>query len=66
MTQEQSLGASASNRTERWLNVMLSLAVGAGFFALWFWLLAGVAWLSGRDGRGGAHTQWLYVSVNTP
>jgi len=45
-------------RSERWLNVMLSLFVGACFFALWFWLLPG--WLGFRVETGGAaRLRWL-------
>jgi protein-S-isoprenylcysteine O-methyltransferase Ste14 len=40
-------------RARRWPAALASLAVGAGFFALWFWLLPG--WLGFRvrlEGRG--------------
>jgi hypothetical protein len=40
------------NRTEQWLTVMAALAVGAAFFALWFWLLPG--WLGFRVETAGA------------
>ena len=58
MTQGQSVGAPPVGRTERWLDVAVSLAVGAGFFALWFWLLP--RWLGFEVGMGeAARWRWL-------
>jgi len=58
MTQAQSVGAPPVRRTERWLDVVVSLAVGVGFFALWFWLLPG--WLGFRVEMGeAARWRWL-------
>jgi hypothetical protein len=46
------------NVKERWLNVASALAVGAAFFALWFWLLPG--WLGFRvETAGAARWRWL-------
>jgi protein-S-isoprenylcysteine O-methyltransferase Ste14 len=58
MTQAQSVGAPPVRRAGRWLDVVVSLAVGAGFFALWFWLLPG--WLGFQVERGeAARWRWL-------
>ncbi len=41
-----------------WFTVLASLAVGAGFFALWFWLLP--AWLGFHvDATGAARWRWI-------
>jgi protein-S-isoprenylcysteine O-methyltransferase Ste14 len=54
-------GASGGGPAElgkRWPSVVASLAVGATFFALWFWLLPG--WLGFRvETAGVARWQWL-------
>lgn len=43
---------------DRWPTALASLAVGAAFFALWFWLLP--QWLGFRvEMAGGAHWHWL-------
>ena len=43
---------------ERWLTAITSLAVGAAFFALWFWLLP--AWLGfSVDIAGAARWRWI-------
>jgi protein-S-isoprenylcysteine O-methyltransferase Ste14 len=43
---------------ETWLTAIASLAVGAAFFALWFWLLP--SWLGFRvDTAGAARWRWL-------
>jgi protein-S-isoprenylcysteine O-methyltransferase Ste14 len=42
----------------RWLTALASLAVGAGFFTLWFWLLP--SWLGFRvEAAGAASWRWL-------
>jgi protein-S-isoprenylcysteine O-methyltransferase Ste14 len=44
----------------RWLRAIISLAVGSGFFALWFWLLP--QWLGFRvELAGAARWRWLAV-----
>jgi len=58
MTVAQSGGAPNVGRTEQWLSVCVSLAVGAMFFALWFWLLPG--WLGLQvETAGSARWRWL-------
>jgi protein-S-isoprenylcysteine O-methyltransferase Ste14 len=59
MTAEQSGGAAAADTGgERWATTLASLVVGAGFFALWFWLLPG--WLGFRvETAGRANWRWL-------
>lgn len=50
--------ASANERYEQWLSTGAALAVGASFFALWFWLLPG--WLGFRvEIAGAARLRWL-------
>ena len=45
-------------RGDRWLTTVASLAVGAAFFALWFWLLP--QWLGFRvETAGAARWRWL-------
>jgi protein-S-isoprenylcysteine O-methyltransferase Ste14 len=57
MTQGQSQDAS-SGSTARFVTTLASLIVGAGFFALWFWLLPG--WLGFRvDTAGAVGWRWL-------
>ena len=42
----------------RWLSTLVSLTVGAGFFALWFWLLP--QWLGFQvNAAGSARWRWL-------
>src|SRR5579862_8827549 len=43
---------SGANRGANWPTAIASLCVGAGFLALWFWLLPG--WLGFRDYASGA------------
>ena len=58
MTQQQSGGALAAGRESRWLSVMASLAAGAAFLALWFWLLPG--WLGFKvEAEEAARWRWL-------
>lgn len=44
-------------RDENWLTTIASLLVGAGFFALWFWLLP--QWLGFRVDAGTARWRWI-------
>jgi protein-S-isoprenylcysteine O-methyltransferase Ste14 len=47
-------------RGDRWPSAVVSLAVGAGFFALWFWLLP--QWLGFRvEVPSSARSRWLGV-----
>ncbi|HKD01487.1 MAG TPA: isoprenylcysteine carboxylmethyltransferase family protein [Terriglobales bacterium] len=47
-----------SGRVESWLSALVSLLVGGGFFALWFWLLPG--WLGFNVNlSGAARWRWL-------
>ncbi len=39
MTSEQAGDSGGMNRAAHWLTTFASLAVGAAFFSLWFWLL---------------------------
>jgi protein-S-isoprenylcysteine O-methyltransferase Ste14 len=61
----EAIGGSGQTRDEdhgeRWLGALGSLAVGAGFFALWFWLLPG--WLGFQvDATGVAGWRWIAVA----
>jgi protein-S-isoprenylcysteine O-methyltransferase Ste14 len=50
--------AEGPGRGERWPLALASLAVGAAFFALWFWLLP--SWLGFRvDMSGPARWRWI-------
>ena len=58
MTDEQSGSDRADARVTQWLTAVASLVVGAGFFALWFWLLPG--WLGFRvEIAGESRWRWL-------
>ena len=63
MTQAQpgntpATAAQPQSRTDHWLTALASLAVGAAFFTLWFWLLPG--WLGFRvEAVGAARWRWL-------
>jgi len=58
MPRGQSESAAAFSRENRWLATLASLAVGAAFFALWFWLLP--RWLGFNvDSAGVARWRWL-------
>ena len=51
-------GRVEPSRTTNWLTTVASLAVGACFFALWFWLLP--SWLGFRvDAKAGASWRWI-------
>jgi protein-S-isoprenylcysteine O-methyltransferase Ste14 len=64
---EEAIMSNGSNGTERtakhdahWPTALASLAVGAAFFALWFWLLP--SWLGFRvDTQGEARWRWIAV-----
>src|SRR5215475_6308719 len=59
MTSRQ-LGAShVTNPGTQWLATVASLAVGASFFALWFWLLP--SWLDFRVDAMSARWRWIGV-----
>jgi len=60
MARTQSEGASKADRTEQLLTTLASLAVGAAFFALWFWLLP--AWLGFRVETAGA-VRWRWLAA---
>jgi protein-S-isoprenylcysteine O-methyltransferase Ste14 len=52
--------AGHTQRGEHWVTAVGSLVVGAGFFALWFWLLP--SWLGFRvDTAGAARWRWIAV-----
>ncbi len=58
MTSSQSSGALENGRVEQLISTTAALAVGACFFALWFWLLPG--WLGFRvETAGAARWRWL-------
>jgi hypothetical protein len=60
MTDAPSARAPAAREGNRWLTAFASLAVGAAFLALWFWLLP--RWLGFRvETAGAAHWRWLAV-----
>src|ERR1700683_5172818 len=60
MTRAQSVGAPPVGATQRWLDVLVSLAVGVAFFALWFWLLPG--WL-GFEVEMGQAARWRWLAA---
>ena len=49
--------APSTDRRSHWLETLASLLVGAGFFALWFWLLPG--WLGFRVDTARAPWRWI-------
>jgi protein-S-isoprenylcysteine O-methyltransferase Ste14 len=58
MTSRQAGASHAANSAPNWPSTVASLAVGASFFALWFWLLP--SWLGFRVNTGGvAHWGWI-------
>ena len=58
MAGEQPGSDKSLSAGDRWLTTVASLIVGAGFFALWFWLLPG--WLGFRvETVGEARWRWL-------
>jgi protein-S-isoprenylcysteine O-methyltransferase Ste14 len=50
---------SGANGGANWLTAIASLCVGAGFLALWFWLLPG--WLGFHDYASGAAAGWRLI-----
>ena len=60
MTNEHSPSIPPAAHADRWTTAAASLAVGAAFFALWFWLLP--QWLGFRvEMAGAARWRWLAV-----
>ena len=58
MTKARAGNALTVAHADRWLTALASLTVGAGFFALWFWLLPG--WLGLRvEMAGVGRWRWL-------
>jgi len=58
MTSEQAGALQEKHSGTAWLTTIASLAVGACFFALWFWLLP--SWLGFRvDMAGMARWRWI-------
>ena len=58
MTAEAAGVAGGPGRGERWPPALASLAVGAAFFGLWFWLLP--SWLGFHvDVTGAARWRWI-------
>jgi protein-S-isoprenylcysteine O-methyltransferase Ste14 len=58
MTSEHIGSGGSADRGAQWLTTVASLAVGAGFFALWFWLLP--SWLGFHvDTAGAARWRWI-------
>ena len=51
---------SGDHRSEQWPAAFASLAVGAAFFALWFWLLP--SWLGFRVDAAGAE-RWRWIAA---
>jgi protein-S-isoprenylcysteine O-methyltransferase Ste14 len=65
MTSGQSGASQTTNPGTHWLTTIASLAVGASFFALWFWLLP--SWLGFRvDTTGAAHWRWIGAVPSVP
>ena len=60
MTSEQIRPSHATNPDTKWLSAIASLAVGACFFALWFWLLP--SWLGFQVDTAGA-SRWHWIGV---
>jgi protein-S-isoprenylcysteine O-methyltransferase Ste14 len=61
MTSGQTGASKDTNHGTRWLTAVASLAVGAAFFALWFWLLP--PWLGFQvDITGAARWRWIAIA----
>jgi protein-S-isoprenylcysteine O-methyltransferase Ste14 len=60
MTSGQAGASRGTNHGTRWLAAVASLAVGAAFLALWFWLLP--AWLGFQVDRAGV-VRWRWIAV---
>jgi protein-S-isoprenylcysteine O-methyltransferase Ste14 len=64
MASEHTGVSQNTNMVAHWPMTVASLAVGASFFALWFWLLP--SWLSFRvDTTGAARWRWIGVIPST-
>ena len=58
MTSAQTGTGGSQDRGAHWPTTIASLAVGAAFFALWFWLLP--SWLGFHgEAAGGARWRWI-------
>jgi protein-S-isoprenylcysteine O-methyltransferase Ste14 len=58
MAGREMAGAPEVGQGNRWLTAIASLTVGAGFFALWFWLLP--QWLGfSVEAAGAARWRWV-------
>jgi protein-S-isoprenylcysteine O-methyltransferase Ste14 len=58
MTNQEMTGAPEVGHLNQWLTAIASLAVGTGFFALWFWLLP--QWLGfSVEAAGDARWRWV-------
>jgi len=57
---EETGNAQPTDDGMQWLTTIASLIVGAGFFALWFWLLP--PWLGFRLDTAGA-AQWRWIAA---
>jgi protein-S-isoprenylcysteine O-methyltransferase Ste14 len=60
MTSGQAGASRGTNHGTRWLAAVASLAVGAAFLALWFWLLP--AWLGFQVDMAGV-VRWRWIAV---
>jgi hypothetical protein len=60
MTSAEAGSSPRANGGANWPTAITSLCVGAGFLALWFWLLPG--WLGFRDYTKGA-AGWRLIFV---
>ncbi len=60
MAEVGSGGPAAAEHGGQWLSALAALAVGAAFFALWFWLLPG--WLGFRVATAGA-ARWRWLAA---
>jgi protein-S-isoprenylcysteine O-methyltransferase Ste14 len=58
ITNSQSINSPTANQDHKWATAAASLAVGAAFFSLWFWLLP--QWLGFTvETAGAARWRWL-------
>ena len=60
MTSGPAGSSREANSATRWLTALASLAVGAAFLALWFWLLP--SWLGFGVDPGGV-TRWRWIAA---
>jgi len=60
MADQHTGSVEPTDHTSQWLTPIASLIVGAGFFALWFWLLP--PWLGFRVGTA-RRIQWRWIAV---